>query len=79
MKKILKLLLLLHPPTPSSTVVDEDLIEIVKNDVGNIECSYIISTTLLEEGGGETKTILHYLQKICYDLTISLNIFCEGL
>ena len=29
--------------------------------------------------GGEINTILHYLQKICYDLTISLNIFCEGL
>ena len=29
--------------------------------------------------GGEINTILHYLQKICFDLTISLNIFCEGL
>ena len=29
--------------------------------------------------GGEIKTILHFFQKFCYDLTISLNTFCEGL
>ena len=67
------------PHTPPNNVVDEDLIEIVENDVGNIECSYITSKTLLEREGGEIKTILHYLQKICYDLAISLNTFCERL
>ena len=46
MKRIIKV------PTPPSNVVHEDLIEIVKNDVVNIECSYVISTTLFEEGRG---------------------------
>ena len=30
------------------------------------------------EGGG-MKTFFHSLQEFCYDLTMSLNIFCEGL
>ena len=30
-------------------------------------------------GGGGMKTIPHCLQKSCYDLAMSLNIFCEGL
>ena len=33
----------------------------------------------LKGEGGEMKTILHCLQKSCYDLAMSLNIFCEGL
>ena len=31
-----------------------------------------------EEGGG-MKTIFHCHQEFWYDLTMSLNIFCEGL
>ena len=54
-------------------------IEIVENDVGKLVCSYITSTTLLERERGEMKTTLHCLQKSCYDLTMSLNIFSEGL
>ena len=38
-----------------------------------------ISTTLLEGGRGEIKIILYCFQLVYYDLTISLNIFCEGL
>ena len=30
------------------------------------------------EGGG-MKTIFPSLQEFCYDLTMSLNIFCDGL
>ena len=41
--------------TPPSNFVYEDLIEIVKDDVGNIGCSYIISTKLLEGGKGWNK------------------------
>ena len=33
----------------------------------------------LKGEGGEMKAIFHCLQKSCYDLTMSLNIFCEGL
>ena len=33
----------------------------------------------LKGKGGEMETILHCLQKSCFDLTMSLNIFCEGL
>ena len=33
----------------------------------------------LKGEGGTIKTILHYLQKFCYDLTVSLKIFCEVL
>ena len=50
------------------------MIEIDENDV-----IIIISTTLLEGGRGEIKIILDCFQIVYYDLTISLNIFCEGL
>ena len=43
------------PPTSPSNVVYEELIEVVKNDVGNIKSSLIISTTLLEGGMGQNK------------------------
>ena len=33
----------------------------------------------LEGEGGEKKIILDCFQIVYYDLTISLNIFCEGL
>ena len=33
----------------------------------------------LKGEGGDMKTILHCLQKSCYDLPMSLNIFFEGL
>ena len=33
----------------------------------------------LKGEGGEIKIILDYFQIVYYDLTISLNIFCEGL
>ena len=33
----------------------------------------------LEREGGEIKMILDCFQIVYYDLTISLNIFCEGL
>ena len=83
MKKILKLLLPPHflpspspsppppPPPPSNVVYDEDMIEIVENNV-----IIIIFTTLLEGGN---KDNLDCFQIVYYDLTISLNIFCEGL
>ena len=49
------------------------MIEIVENDV-----IIIISTTLLKGGeGGEIKIILDCFQIVYYDLTISLNIFCN--
>ena len=61
-------------------VVYEDMIEMVENDVGKLVCSYITSTTLLEGGRGwNEKTIFHSLQKLYYDLAMSLNIVCEGL
>ena len=33
----------------------------------------------LKGEGNEMKAILYCLQKSCYDLTMSLNICCEGL
>ena len=33
----------------------------------------------LKGEGGEVKIILDYFQIVYYDLTISLNILCEGL
>ena len=66
------------PPLPNNFVY-EDMIEIVENDVGQLVCSYIHSTTLLEGEGGEMKKILHCLQKVCYDLPSGLSIFCKGL
>ena len=76
MKKILNCssLPISSPPPPSNVVYDEDMIEIVENDV-----IIIISTTLLGGEGGEIKIILNCFQIVYYDLTISLNIFCEGL
>ena len=60
MKEILKLPLPPHSPTPASNIVDEDLIEMVKDGIGNIECRYIISTTLPERVRDEIMKILHF-------------------
>ena len=44
--------------------------------------SYAVTSTpqhCLKGEGGEMKNNLHCLQKVCYDLPVSLNIFCERL
>ena len=85
MKKIVQLRLSPYSPLPSpplppsSNVVYEDMIDIVEIDVGKLVRSYITSTTLIEGGRGWNENFFHSLQEFYYGLTMSLNIFCEGL
>ena len=67
------------PSPPSNAAYEKGMIEIVENEVGNIVCRHIMFTTLLEGGRGKIKIILDCFQIVDYDLTMSLNILCEGL
>ena len=88
MKKIVRLRLSPYSPSPSlppsSNVVYEDMIDIVEIDVGKRVRSYITSTTLLEGGRGWNENFFPFSPRVLLwsnsmGLTMSLNIFCEGL